>query len=443
MSDPRPHVLYVAWGFPPCRAGGVYRALATANAFSRNGFRVTVLTASRESFFRYTGADASLEDRVDEAVEVVRVPFEWPSLESDLRTWTAPRVFAPALWRRWRNREDLKSFPELGYGPWRAPLEEAARAVHRENPVDLVVATANPNVDFMAAKVLHDESGVPYVMDYRDAWMLNVFDGDLLHEEGGEVDRLERELLAGAHEVWFVNEPIRAWHAERHPEVASRMHVVANGYDPEFAPDPDPSPSTAPLSFGYIGTVSPKVPLAELAEGWRRARRRGGVMAGATADIWGYLGYYSTPSPVLLGLVEEYADDGLAYRGPIPKAEVSRVYADTDVCLLVLGAGRFVTSGKVFEYLATAKPIVSVHDPGNAASEVLEGYPLWFPARSLDPEDVADALEASARAALEASPETRRACQEFSIRYARDHQLVPRVTALRDEVAGALAGGRP
>ncbi len=46
----QPHVLYVAWGFPPSRGGGVYRALATANGFARAGFRVTVLTATRETF---------------------------------------------------------------------------------------------------------------------------------------------------------------------------------------------------------------------------------------------------------------------------------------------------------------------------------------------------------------------------------------------------------
>lgn len=442
MQDPRPHVLYVAWGFPPCRAGGVYRALATANGFAQSGFRVTVLTATRESFLRYTGADLSLEDRVHPDVEVVRIPFEWPSLESDLRQWSPARVFAPAAWRRWRNREDLKAFPELGYGPWRAALEEAALGIHRSDPVDLVVATANPNVDFMAARVLHERYGVPYVMDYRDAWMLDVFDGGLLHEEGGRVDLLERELLDRAAEVWFVNEPIREWHARRHPAVADRMHVVANGYDPEFAPAPNLDPPDGPVVFGYIGTMSPKVPLQEFADGWREARARGGAMDGATAGLHGYLGYYSTPSPVLLALVEDYARDGLTYHGPVPKSDVAQVYAAMDVCLLILGAGAYVTSGKVFEYLATALPIVSVHDPGNAASDVLRDYPLWFPVRDLEPQSIADAVAAAAEAAVNATPEVREACREFSLGFAREHQLRPRIEALRHLVTStAVAKG--
>ena len=74
----RPHLLYVAWGYPPCRGGGVYRALATANAFAQDGWDVTVLTGEREIFQRYTGADLTLEERRP-PVRVVRVPFAWPT----------------------------------------------------------------------------------------------------------------------------------------------------------------------------------------------------------------------------------------------------------------------------------------------------------------------------------------------------------------------------
>lgn len=436
----RPHVLYVAWGFPPSRGGGVYRALATVNAFVREGFRVTVLTADRQTFEKYTGVDPSLEALVAPGVEVVRVPFAWPAMDTDLRHWSALRMWAPRQWRNRRKKLDRKDFPEIGYGPWREPLERAAVAVHEVDPVDLTVATANPNVDFCAAAVLNARFGVPFVMDYRDAWMLDVFDGGLLHEEGGREDRIERSLLAGASEAWFVNAPIRDWHAARHPRLAARMHVVANGYDPDFAPRPRTTRSERPLTFGYIGTASAKVPMREFAAGWRLARERGGDLDGARAQLWGYLGFYATPNPGLLRLVEDHATDGLTYEGPVPKAAVRSTYESFDVCLLILGAGRYVTSGKVFEYAASALPIVSVHDPGNAATDVLRDYPLWFGVADLDPGTIADALEAAARAALTADEATRTACAEFAARYARDLQIEPRVRALREMVENN--GGR-
>ncbi len=435
-SPRAPHVLYVAWGFPPGRSGGVYRALATANAFAAGGFRVTVLTAERETFERHTGVDPSLEALLDPSIKVERVPFTWPYPVTDRAEWSRVRRLTPRLWWRARVLLDQVGFPEKVYGRWRRPLERAAEAVHRRDPVDLVVATANPYVDFAAASHLKNRHGIPYVVDYRDAWLLDVFDGHQTHSDRSRPARYERTLLHSACEIWFVNEPIRRWHAKRYEADASRMRVVANGFDPDFAPTPRVSVATGDtLRFGYIGTVSSKVPLAAFAAGWAAARRSVPELAGAEAEIWGYLGFHTGPQPELAALVDRHAADGLSYAGPLPKAEVARTYARFDALLLILGAGDYVTSGKVYEYVASALPIVSVHAPGNAASEVLRDYPLWFPVPDLEPSSIAAALGAAARAARTADAETRERCREFGRQYARPLQLEPRVAQLFEMVS--------
>jgi glycosyltransferase involved in cell wall biosynthesis len=288
----------------------------------------------------------------------------------------------------------------------------------------------------MAGKHLHDLFGVPYVMDYRDAWSLDVFDGRRVHAADSRVGRLERELVDSAREVWFVNEPIAAWHRATYPEAAGRIRVVANGWDPELAPAASGAPVALdrPLTFGYLGTVSSKVPMAEFVAGWTTARQRSDDIAGARAVVRGYLGFYSTPQEQLATLLADAAADGVEYGGPVSKGSVGAVYDTFDVCVLVLGTGRYVTSGKVYEYLATGKPVVSVHDPGNAATDVLRGYPLWFPAASLAPDDVAAALVAAGAAARTADVEVRAAARAFGARFRRDLQLAPRVAGLLESV---------
>lgn len=451
----QPHLLYVAWAFPPCRAAGVYRALATANAFADAGWRVTVLTTTREAYERYTGTDESLETLVRPQVQVRRIPFRWPAQETDIRSYSTLRVLLPPVWRRLRLWRDRASFPEAGYGPWRAPLVAAAEELHRSDPVDLVVATANPHVTFEAAHALHRQHGVPYVLDYRDAWVLDVFSGRRLHGPRSRQARVERRVQRDAREIWFVNEPIRRWHAAEYPGWADRMRVVANGWDPELLGDTTASGPSRPeegaagpvsdsvpeqdahsgVRFAYLGTVTPKVPLEALVAGWRRAVDDGLVPPGSTLTLGGYLGYFATPRPEMRETIAAAHDVGVRYVGPVAKASVAGFYGAVDALVLALGTGRYVTSGKVFEYVATGKPIVSVHDPGNAASEVLAGYPRWFPASGLEPAAVAEAFGAAARAVAEPDDTATHEALTFAASLSRAKQLEPRIAALTPEAA--------
>lgn len=436
----RPHALYIAWGFPPSRGSGVHRALATANGLVEAGFDVTVLTCDRDTFFRFTRADTTLEQRVDPSIEVVRVPFSWPLMERDIRRWDRRRARDPIAWREWRPTQDRREFPETNYGPWRGPLVKAALGVHRRRPVDVTVATANPNVDIEAAHQLFLRAGVPFVMDQRDAWTLDVFSEQ--ENDDDRVAALEAAYVRDAQEVWFVNDPIRDWHAARYPEAAARIHVVSNGYDRELAPPPrlEPPAPDQPLRFGYLGTITPSLPLRQFFAAWELVRADDPEMTAATADLWGYLGFFAGRDGGLAAVIEEHVGGGVQYRGPVSKTRVREVFAGLDALLLILGTGRYVTSGKVFEYMASALPVVSVHHPDVDAARVLTGYPLWFPARSLEPADIAAALRAAAAAARTATREQREACVAHAATYDRRNQLGPRLDALHALVtAGAGA----
>lgn len=443
-ASARPHLLYVAWGFPPCRGSGVYRAWATANAFASAGWDVTVLTAPRETFTLYTGTDPSLERSVDPSVEIIRVPFHGARFDDDLRSWSRTRAAAPELWNVINARKEWRSFPERSYGGWRSGLEEAALAVHARHPVDLVLGSANPHVDFIPGWVLHRKHGVPYVMDYRDAWQLDVFTGERLFAEDSPVARWERRLIENALAVWFVNDPIRQWHADLYPHAADRFQVVANGYDqpPEVSPaEKGASREDDGIVFGYIGTISSAVPIDRLIEGWRIARSESPILSRSRIELWGHLNHVGGPDEALARQLEDAADEGISYRGPVMKQEIGRAYSRFDALLLVLGTGRYVTSGKVYEYAATGLPIVSVHDRGNAASDVLRESPFWFPSGDLTPTAIASALVEGAHAARTQLPEDRDRARVWAEQFQRAQQLDPQIETLMMAVAERRATG--
>ncbi|MDR3359503.1 MAG: glycosyltransferase [Bifidobacteriaceae bacterium] len=439
-----PHVAYIAWGFPPSRSGGAYRQLATANALAAAGFEVTVLTVERSVFTDITGADTSLEALVDPRVAIRRTRFPWPLRNQDRSSWSLAHRLAPRVWRKARLAFELALFPETGYATWPRTLARALRAVHAAQPIDLVIASGNPFAGFAAAWRFRRRAHVPYVLDYRDSWILDQFTGRQRYPDTDRRARWERRVIAQAAQVWFVNRATLEWHAARYPEAGERFRVVANGWDPETlqglddAVQPAAEPAGAPLTFGYLGTISAKVPIAQLVEGWRLAKAQGALPRDARLRIAGYLGSFGgRPEPHLdpvAALLGEAAPDGVEFVGPVPKADAAGFYANLDALVLAIDAGPHVTTGKVFEYVATGKPVVSVHPPEAAASEVLEGYPLWAPADSLAPEAIARALSRGAELASGLTPPVTAAAKAHGARFTRARQLGPAIAGLKDLV---------
>jgi glycosyltransferase involved in cell wall biosynthesis len=438
--DSPPHLLYVAWGFAPSRSGGVYRLLATANAFARQGWDVTVLTVEREIFQRSTGVDPSLEARVDPRVRIERIPFPHEETNLDLRAWGAFRAHAPELWNGWKAWQTSRVFPEPRYGLWKPELEKAAERIHSERPVSLTIGSGNPNVVHTAGFHLHERAGVPYVMDYRDTWQLDMYSGRRTMTDRTPGAIWERRLIESADEVWFVNEPIAAWHRDLYPGSAGKISVVSNGFDPEFVgvPTPPRPDRDRGLVLGNIGTMTSQTPIRQLIDGWITARDRGSLLSDRI-DLYGYLGHQGDDEGRVLEQVARVSDGSVAYRGAVSKATIAEVYARLDALILPLGTSRFMTSGKVFEYMATGLPIVSVHDPVNAVSDTLRGYPGWVPAASLEAGDIADALIRATEAAATQTLADREAARTWAQRYERSHILDPIATRWREALAARSA----
>ena len=435
-GERQPRLLYVAWGYPPSRGAGMYRALATTNAFARAGWDVTVLTATQDTFEGITGTDPEAEKSIDPRVRVVRIPFDPERTQADLSRWSRLRVYSPLLWTALGWVKSMRIFPERGYGHWRPALVDAADRIHRESPLDLVIGSANPNVDFTPGDHLHSSYGVPYVMDYRDAWHLDVYTGRQIGGRFTPSTRMERRLLANATEAWFVNAPIRDWHRREYPERADDFHVVANGFDPDFLttgrermPDPDSG-----LTFGYLGTIYGPIPLRETLEGWRLARRESQLMARSRLVFRGRLGHYAEPDAHAAALLDEFRGDAVTYEGPVSKTQVAEVYSRFDALVLIISHSRYVTSGKVFEYAATGLPIAALHHPETAATSVLEGRPLWFPIERISPEAIAAALIRTGNAAATLTADGLHDARVWSQHLAREEQLAPRITALRSHI---------
>jgi glycosyltransferase involved in cell wall biosynthesis len=444
-SERKPRLLYLAFYFPPSRASGVYRARATANHFAHAGWDVTVLAAPLGFLYDVIGStDDKLLDTVDPRISVERPELDTFRWEHELRNMSWRRGMMPKLSKRFFEWREAKQFPEP-YVSWGRSSVAKAVKLHRAEKFDAVLATGNPFAAFAAAWAINKLTKLPYVIDYRDSWTLDLFKDEPAFPPKHPTWKWERRVITNSASVVFVNNALRDWHAERYPQAADRMMVVPNGWDPdllELPPTPEePVAPQRPLNFSYLGTITTHQPMEEMAEAFRIAREHP-VMADAELNLFGHLGFFKQSHAGMLerlglnaaGKVDPALDAGLRVRGPVPKTEVSSVYADSDALVFLAAGGRYVTSGKIFEYMATGRPIVSVHAPDIAAREVLEGYPLWFHADSLDPEKLARSFVEAGMAARQADPEIREAARRHADSFKRDALMAPLETRLRSLV---------
>ncbi|MBC95818.1 hypothetical protein CL649_03005 [bacterium] len=372
------HLLYIAFFFPPSRASGVYRAIATANAFSNQGWRVTVLTADERFFHQEIAtADDTLLASVNDDVALYRVPFTFQKATKEDITkygWFKANYFRVFL--KFQSLVgSLSFFQKKGkdliskYDDWIKPVTESAKEIHAKDPICHVLATGNPFSSFEAALTLHNELGISFSVDYRDPWTTNVYTGEKA-DLPKEANLFEAEIIRKASHAFHINSAMREAIIRQYPKTANKHHVVPNGYD-ELSVAESRNTSEK-IVLGMLGTLNANWPLEEIFEAWNLIR--GDLPDGSKFQLGGYLGYFAHSEASLMSKLPSQGK-GFHYVGPIRKNKVREFYESLSVIVIPASGGALVTTGKVYEVAAQPHPIVCIQNKDGGARKALEGRP--------------------------------------------------------------------
>jgi hypothetical protein len=437
----RRHAYYLAIGFPPAAQDCADRLRATANQLVAQGWDVTVITAGREAWEREFGLDPSLADLVDPRIRVVEVPLVRADLDTDIRAFTEERSVDPAAWAVEAGLRDRELFPEPHFGAWRPVLERAILDLHRRDPADLLVTTCAPFVSLAPTWRLWEEHRVPYVVDLRAGWSVTATGAEAFTPVS-IAGRWESKVLAGAVAVWCAEEPVAEHYRTRYPQVADRITVVPDGYDDAALPPLDRAGTAGTgLRFGYLGTITfPTALLTAVLDGWRKARAEDPALADATLEFRVRSGIGAAREDnAAVELLRTASEDGVRTGGPAPRSATAQVYAGWDVQLLIASGGRYASSGRAYEALATGMPVVSVHEADHPAAHVLAGSPLWTGAVGHEVDLLAESFRKAARLALTATREDRQAARAAAAGHTRTALLEPVVRQVTATVLGTSA----
>lgn len=234
-------VLFIAFRFAPSAASGTFRTLGFVRHLSNLGWQIEVLTTKIKNI---KDVDNKLLNNVPPGVKIIRAavfdPFLlWEKIgrKSKQNDLVPEKTVAPPS-----NQNQFSSFKEKLSHFLKTPDNQigwffpALLNFYKLSKPSLVYSSAPPFTSHLIAVILKKIWRVPLICDFRDPWLDNPFRKARPGWVESWEQRLENWVYKNTDSIILNTKPMAAAFRSRHPDAASRIHVITNGYDPdEFA----------------------------------------------------------------------------------------------------------------------------------------------------------------------------------------------------------------
>lgn len=368
MNGDRRRVLVLAYYFPPVGGAGVQRTLKFVKYLEPLGWDASVISTRSRA---YGARDESLLAEVPASTRV-------------RRTAALPlaRYLGFALHRLGLQRlRTYVMWPDGGLG-W-APFAflAAMRAVRKDRP-DVLLSSSAPYGSHLAAFLVSRLTGLPWVADFRDEWTANPHLAEQPKVLARLSERAERAITRSARTVVVAADYFRL---RGLVDDDPRRVEIVNGVDEDdFPAESDAAPPQDRFVLAHVGTLyelqDPSIALRALATlGARGAIDVERVEARLVGNVW--IPDF-TPPPGVRVEQTGYVEHGRA---------IAEMRAAT-VLLLYVPASSLAPSGKLFEYLASGRPVLCLAREDNLASRLVREWDAGVVADPHGEGAIADAL---------------------------------------------------
>ena len=366
-------VLIVTYYWPPGSGAGVQRWLKFSKYLPQYGWEPFILTVDPQ-YAAYPSIDSTLEKEIPVNVKVFRTKAtDWFRIYSKNKSKIPTAGFANnydnsfkgILFRFLRGNLFIPD-PRKGWN--RFALRKALEIIEKEGITCIVTTSPPHSTQLIGLKLKRRYPGIRWIADLRDPWT------DIYYYKKfypaffpRMIDSAyEKNVLSSADRIITVGKSLKELFASKIAGIEEKIEVISNGYDEDdFKALHSSNPKVFTIS--YIGTLSGVYPVT----GFLKALNI------LTENGIGYrLRFTGIVSPEQKEMICTAA--GNANIEFIPFSGHSIAVAnmlDTSALLLVIpdhaSSGSIIT-GKLFEYLASGKPIICIGPVDGDAAGILE-----------------------------------------------------------------------
>jgi glycosyltransferase involved in cell wall biosynthesis len=341
----------LAYYFPPLGGGGVQRTLKHAKYLPSAGFDVIVVTGTGRGF-----------------------PLRDPGLARELvpgtivlRARTLPLQIA-----RWKTEGMLR---RLGQPTWPASIVgwpdemagwlpgavyQALRAVRRYRP-DVLYTTSSPVTAHLAGLIVQRLTGLPWVADFRDPWTRHLYMPRQFRPMARASQALEQLVARHVDRVVLADDSVTVLGVEAGD---GRATIIRNGVDAEDLVGMDAAAPPTHFRLSHVGSLYGTIDGAPIFTALRNLLARGALDRDSfelrfvgDADVKRH--------PALAGLP-------VTQTGYVDHDDAVREMFSATALLLHRPSVTRASSGKVFEYLASRRPVLCVAARDNLAYRLVE-----------------------------------------------------------------------
>jgi glycosyltransferase involved in cell wall biosynthesis len=260
--------------------------------------------------------------------------------------------------------------PDAYFG-WIPLAIKMGKEIIEKEGIDLIYVSCPPHSSSLIAARLKKITGVPFVLDLRDAWTLNPYAGQyflsLLNKRD---EKLENNVFQSADSIIAATEGIKDDYSAKYP--SAKIITLLNGFDQDDIPSstlPFKKFTIAYTGFFY-GARSPDLLFAALAKIIQRKL----IPEHDIQFLWA-----GRDAPFVHNLADHYQIQNIVnYIGIVSKKEADALLYKSHLLFFVIGSTEeksqnTTLTGKIFPYLASGTPILAVL-PDGSAKKLLEKY---------------------------------------------------------------------